>query len=182
MIYNVAQLLKAPVGTDIRAPIEGTLRMDDENITLLGPVEGDVRLQRTNQGVLASGTCDVTVRLDCARCLEPFDLPLHLPFAEVYLPTIDVVTGHPLPQIGPDEQAFPIDAHHQLNLSEAIRQQIVLALPMQPLCRADCAGLCPICGGNRNLRPCDCATRDDSRWEALAHLQLDVSTSEEGTH
>ncbi len=173
MLYNVAQLLKAPVGADMRGPIDDAVDLESDEAALIGSVSGDVRLQRTNQGVLATGACEATIRLECVRCLEPFDLPLHVDFAEMFQPTIDVVTGQALPHIDED-QAFPIDARHHLDLSEAIRQQVILALPMQPVCRPDCAGLCSICGGNRNLRHCDCEARDDARWSALAHLTLDL--------
>jgi uncharacterized protein len=177
MQYNVAQLLKAPVGSDMRQPFAGAVDLEDANTQTVAPVAGEVRLQRTNQGILASGTAATTVRLQCVRCLEEFEQPVQVDFAEMFLPTIEVFSGRPMPTVT-EEQGFAIDAHHHLDLTEMLRQHIILNLPDQPLCRADCQGLCPICGGNRNLIPCDCETEAETRWSALAHLSLDELPSE----
>jgi len=178
MLYNVAQLLKAPVGADLRAPIEGALKLDGDEATIVAPITGDVRFQRTNQGILATGDFETTVQMQCVRCIDTFEQPIHIDFSELYMPTVEVLTGHPLPHVN-EEEAFPIDAHHHLDLAEMIRQQIVLALPMQPLCREDCAGLCPVCGKNRNVDPCDCVQQEDVRWNALAGLKLEDIVNEE---
>jgi uncharacterized protein len=177
MIYNVAQLLKAPVGSDLRQSMEGAVKLEDETAEVVGPVTGEVRFQRTNQGILATGSAEITVRLQCVRCLEEFEQPLPLTFAEMYLPTIEVVSGHPLPSFT-EEQGFPIDARHHLDLTEMLRQQIILNLPDHPLCHEDCKGLCAICGDNRNLRECECQTQADERWTALSQISLDDLPSE----
>jgi len=177
MIYNVAQLLKAPVGSDLRQDIDGEVKLDDPTAATVGPVTGEVRFQHTNQGILASGTAEATVRIQCVRCLEDFEQPLEVEFSEMFLPTIEVLTGKPMPPITED-QGFPIDARHHLDLTELLRQQIILNLPDQPLCREDCLGLCAICGGNRNVRACDCETQEDLRWSALSQISLDDLPSE----
>ena len=86
-------------------------------------------------------------------------------------PTIDINTGAKLPE--PDETgSFTIDEHHILDLTEAIRQYRVMALPMKPLCREECAGLCPTCGKNLNTGPCDCPANEiDPRWAKLLKLK-----------
>ena len=91
-------------------------------------------------------------------------------FEEEYLPTIDVASGVPLPL--PEEPGFfTIDDHHILDLTEAVRQYILLATPMKPLCRKDCAGLCPTCGCNLNQVSCNCPPSPaDSRWSELKKL------------
>ncbi len=75
----------------------------------------------------------------------------------MFYPSIDILTG--LPQGLPEEDAsssFTIDEHHILDTSEMIRQYCLLAIPMKPLCRVDCAGLCPDCGANLNENKCQC--------------------------
>lgn len=172
MLYNVAQLLKAGVGTDLRQPIEGTIDLESTEVESIAPIDGEVRFQRTNVGILATGAFESRVRMQCIRCLEPVDEDITVSFDEMYLPTIEVNTGRPMPPIT-EELGFAIDARHHLDLAEMIRQQVILALPMQPLCREDCAGICPICGGNRNFNPCNCEAEADARWVELARLSLD---------
>ena len=172
MLYNVAQLLKAPVGSDLRQDFSGEIALADDAVQVVKPLTGHVRLQRTNMGVLATGEFAAVVQMQCVRCLDDFQQTLHVSFSELFVPVIDVVTGRPLPPTT-DDEGFPIDARHHLDLTEMLRQQIILNLPDQPLCRADCAGLCAICGGNRNVRPCDCETQDDLRWQALTTLAVE---------
>ena len=72
-----------------------------------------------------------------------------------------------------EDDAFTIDNVHQMDMSEPIRQALLVALPMRPLCRENCRGLCPVCGANRNNT--DCGHHEepmDSRWEGLRELDL----------
>jgi DUF177 domain-containing protein len=172
MIYNVAQLLKSSVGAtlDVKLDPADRLELADDRVRLAGDIVGTVRLHRTNQGILADGSAAAPVELTCDRCLEPYITEVMFPLREQFYPTVDVVTGVELP--APDtDVAFGISQNHMLDLREALRQNLLLALPMQSLCRPDCAGLCPQCGRNRNTDPCDCAPeRDDDRFAALRAL------------
>ena len=178
MIFNVAQLLKANTGSTLRVDLddEDSLDLADGEATLAGPVTGSVRLHRTNQGIFADGTAAVPVELECTRCLTQFVTTIEVPLREQYYPTIDVNTGEPVSPPD-DELAFPIDRNHQLDMREAIRQNLVVAIPMRTLCREDCAGLCPQCGHDLNLGTCNCELEPaDTRFAALKAL-LDVSDS-----
>jgi len=165
---NVAQQLKAPIGTarDYDA---------DETVTIAGNdsrVQGEAKLVRTDRGILVKGTLHTEVEVVCSRCLSPFRCPLELNIEEEYFPVIDVVSGASLPL--PEEPgSFTIDEHHVLDLTEAIRQYALLAIPMKPLCRPGCAGLCPNCGHNLNQGPCGCSSQGiDPRWSKLKNLTL----------
>jgi uncharacterized protein len=80
-------------------------------------------------------------------------------FAEDFAPCVDALSGRPLP--APDDDLiFMLDRRQTLEMDEALRQNLVSALPIQPLCRVDCAGLCPTCRTNRNTATCDCETAD----------------------
>jgi uncharacterized protein len=106
--------------------------------------------------------------VECARCLEPFELPLQLRIDEEFVPVRDPVTGE---AISADPDEFRIDARNQLDLSEAIRQYEEAALPIKPMCREACAGLCPVCGQNLNERRCDCEQPEQSSaWTGLSGL------------
>jgi uncharacterized protein len=103
--------------------------------------------------------------------LKPFTCSIPLDIEEEYYPIIDINIGAKLPP--PDESgAFTIDERHILDLTEAIRQYKVMALPMKPLCREECAGICPTCGKNLNEGPCDCPSDEaDPRWAELLKLK-----------
>lgn len=156
MQINVAQLLKWPVGTTRSYAIEvdEPLALDDTTSAALS--SGRVRLDRIDGGILARGDVECSVELECGRCLELFAAPMSIHFEEEYAPSIDVTTGAPLAKPD-DDLIFMIDSGHVLDLGEAIRQNVIAALPIQPICRPSCLGLCAICGGNRNLNPCSCS-------------------------
>ena len=179
MIYNVAQLLKSPVGTtqivELNEPER--LNLEDESVALVEPLRGRLRLRRTNQGILVDGPIEAHVELSCVRCLETFILPLSFHLEEEFYPTIDVVTGIALPATD-NEMVFPIDQNHELDLREALRQNLLLALPMQPLCKETCAGLCPQCGKNWNEGAFNCQPPLDERLSVLQDLLKNTSLSE----
>ncbi len=176
MLYNVAQLMKAPVGTSFESNIdEENIQLDDD-LKVIGPLTGHVRMRRTNQGLLVDGWVDLSLELSCNRCLKIFEQPMHITFEELFFPTVDVISGLPLPPID-EEEVFPIDAHHQVDLTEAIRQHVLLDLPMVTLCQEDCAGLCPQCGHDLNLGPCKCKPEVDTRLSVLEKLLQNGSQS-----
>lgn len=169
MIFNVAQLMKSDVGTSLTDEINEENSELDEDVHVVSPLTGHVRMRRVNQGLLVDGWVDLIVALECTRCLREFEQPMHITFEERYYPTVDVVTGMPLPPIEEDE-VFPIDDHHLIDLTEAVRQHVLLDIPMVTLCKEECAGLCSHCGKDLNLGPCDCEPEVDARLSVLKTL------------
>ena len=168
MQINVAQLLQATTGTTRDYQVSESVDiMGDGNARL---VQGEVELLRTPRSIVVKGMLHTDVELTCSRCLSQFIYALTLNFEEEYIPTVDVLSGAPLPP--PEEAgAFTIDGHHVIDLTEAIRQYTVLATPIKPLCKEDCAGLCPSCGHNLNQGQCDCPAQEiDPRWSELTKL------------
>ncbi len=170
MKFNVAQLLKAPVGTRREYELSEDIGSIDEEIEATEPLAGKLKLTRTANGVLATGEMHTVVSIECRRCLQAFASPVEFTIEEEFVPTIDVTTGVHLPT-GNEEEALLIDEHHILDLTEVVRQYIILAREQYPLCDEACAGLCPICGHNLNEGPCGCQdTSEDPRWAALREL------------
>ena len=169
MQVNVAQLLRASVGSVRDYEIEQVIDITGDGVNSL--VQGKVRLMRTNRSILAKGELETGVELTCSRCLGSFKCPLKVKLEDEYYPTVDVDTGVPL--AAPDEPgSFTIDENHILDLAEAVRQYALLAIPMKPLCKENCAGLCPICGKNLNRGPCGCKVKSaDPRWAELIKLK-----------
>lgn len=169
--FNVAQLLKSPVGKTRHYDVEAAVPSVAGQATLTGPAKGDVLFTRTRQGVLVQGRFQTEADLVCDRCLNAFRQPIEFEIEEEYVPTIDVNTGKWL-QLEETDPALLINEHHILDLEEVMRQAIVLALPMHPVCRPDCAGLCPGCGKDLNEGTCECEPPEpDPRWEALREFK-----------
>jgi uncharacterized protein len=134
-------------------------------------VQGSCNLLRLQRSILVKCIVNTAVELTCSRCLKTFRQPLKIKFEEEFLPTIDIINGTPLP---PSEElgAFTIDEQHILDLTDAVRQYALMAIPIKALCKQDCAGLCPTCGKNLNEGKCDCPDDDtDPRWSKLAELK-----------
>ena len=120
------------------------------------------------------------VELSCVRCLEPFTTGVRENVELLYLPQSKNKAPAKADEPGSteDDRGLDIDElfvsfyrDHQIDLGHLIVEQIVLALPMKPLCREDCPGLCPVCGANRRETTCECAPEEsDPRWSALKTL------------
>lgn len=172
MRFNVAQLLKEPVGSTRHYRLAEDIQDLGEEVKLTRPIEGAVRLIHTVEGVLVSGQLHTEVELTCSRCLESFSAAIDFMLEEEFRPTIDIGTGAQLPLVDGQDEATLIDGHHVIDLLEVTRQDILLALPSRSLCKPNCAGLCPQCGQNLNEGSCTCEQPlDDPRWEALRALR-----------
>jgi len=166
MQINVAQLLKEATGATRSHDVDDVLTQDeassqdDASTHVEGQetrVEGRITLTRASRGILLKGSFTCQIQLACGRCLATFPHSAAFSVEEMFYPSLDILTGLPL-QL-PDEEAgtcFTIDEHHILDTSEMIRQYCLLAIPLKPLCRLDCAGLCPHCGANLNENKCQC--------------------------
>ncbi len=171
MRFNVAQLLKEQSGGTRQHKLHEDISHLDPEITPLSALDGSIQLIRTADGVLARGALHASVEVACSRCLELFSMPVRFVVEEEFHPMIDITTGASLPHAERDDAATVIDAHHILDLTEVVRQDILLAMPPFPVCRTQCAGLCPQCGKNWNEGPCDCKDEDtDPRLEKLREL------------
>ncbi len=186
LIFNIAQLLKEPVGStrklDLATP-ELTLYDETDSGASQGQariearsVEGNAKVTTLRDAVLVQGDVTADVGLECSRCLEMFDLPVEATLEEQFEPVIDVYTGAPVRREEHEhsDTAFQIDANHMMDLTEPVRQALLVALPMKPLCREDCAGICPQCGANRNETQCGHTEETvDDRWSGLRSLRLE---------
>jgi uncharacterized protein len=172
MRFNVAQLLKEPVGSTRSYRLAEDIQDLGEEVKLTHPIEGTIKLIHTAEGVLVSGQLYTEVELTCSRCLESFSTAVDFVLEEEFHPTVDISTGAKLPLPDGEDEAILIDGQHIMDLLEVMRQDILLASPSRPLCKPDCAGLCSQCGQNLNEGPCTCEqSLDDPRWEALRALR-----------
>jgi uncharacterized metal-binding protein YceD (DUF177 family) len=137
--------------------IHGELPMEsfdipaEDRISAPDPVVIDLHVSPVHGGILAQGTLQTRLRCRCDRCLKYFDHALDVP---------DFC------------QFFRNPQNNDIDLTEYVREDILLAFPQHVLCREDCQGLCPNCGANLNVRDCGCerAPEPDSAWAALDDL------------
>lgn len=177
LTFNVAGLLAEPAGT-IRDITVASPPLD------LGPdlhqargVDGDLRLTRTNRGLLIRGRLETAIEQVCSRCLRGLDWPVEIEIEEEALPSIDLATGLPLDE-GGEPDVLRLNDHHELELEGEVGDAVLLAEPIAPLCRPDCPGLCPVCGGELGSAPHVHADVEvDPRLEALRYL---VPSPDEG--
>jgi uncharacterized protein len=112
-----------------------------------------------------------TFQVPCARCVEPVEIPLKAEFDLIFRPA-EADSEAPERSITAPETEIGYYQGDSLLLEDVLREQVLLSLPVRTLCKADCKGLCPRCGENRNSQMCDCeAGPSDPRWEALAGLR-----------
>ena len=110
------------------------------------------------KGISVEGTVKTCLQSVCARCAETFEEPLEFGFSERFCKPAEIEE---------DSEAYPFEGD-RLSLDQAVLDNPFLHLPLTSVCRPDCRGLCPICGTNRNLTPCDCEpARPISAWSAL---------------
>lgn len=127
-------------------------------------VSVDVVLGMVVGGIEASGEVRAPWRGECRRCLRPVTGELQVKVRELYRP-------RSVHEAGEDEETYPL-SRELLDLRPLARDALLLELPLAPLCQPDCAGLCPICGSDRNEAPCQCQTgATDPRWATLDRLR-----------
>ena len=168
MRYNVAQLLKEPIGSTRYYQL-------DENFTgaqrFAELARGPVHILRTHRSLLVNATLQIQSTLACARCLGDYVRASQLCIEEEFFPSVDLHTGRGLTVPNEAEEGSLIDNNHLLDLTGIIREYAETDAPMKPLCREECLGLCQGCGANLNLALCDCDNAPkDPRWQTLANL------------
>jgi uncharacterized protein len=160
------------------------LGISGDDARFRGQLALSLTLHCAGHRVTVNGTVEGASILECDRCLQEYDAPLSVPVSVEYAPedagappassSAGRKPVEPLDEGAPDQDAEEgyTFSKGRLDLSEMLREQIILALPMHPLCSEDCLGLCPVCGQNRNRRQCGCVeARPESPFAVLKKLR-----------
>lgn len=165
---NLYTLIHAKTGARETATLDfGPVTVTDLE---LGFLKGDLHFTRVDYGIMVEGTLDAEVKTECTRCLQPFYVPVIIePEDIISLPGRELTPERPV-RIAEDGWT---------DLSPLVREYAWMGLPVNAICKPDCRGICPQCGGNINLGECTCdaAAPIDPRWAALKAL-LDPSKAE----
>jgi uncharacterized protein len=139
---NVGFLINTPVGTSRDFYLDvPELRWDEPEPSFrITDVTGSARVTRTAQGLLVQVKMKAFHEMECVRCLTSTTVPLSIDFTELYAFNKDSITDSGL--------LLPESAH--IDLAPLVREYMLLEIPISPLCREDCKGLCPVCGENLN--------------------------------
>ena len=160
LIVNVVELLRWPGTTkDVVLSIAATDLEFGESRISDEPVEINLHLEALSNGVTVNGTTSATWAGECRRCLTPMSARMTIDLSELYQ------------QMPDDSEAYVID-NDQINLLPMVRENLLLAVPLGPLCREDCPGFCPHCGKDLSESECSCDNIVvDPRWAALETLK-----------
>jgi uncharacterized protein len=145
--FNVAGLLREPPGAVREARLRDRYLTLGPDVELAGPLDAELRFQRTNRGILVRGDVDAPLRRTCARCTDAYVEEVRVHIDEEFLPSIDPDTGQAVAVDAEDAASVQrIDEHHEVVLDGVLHDELALTEPMHPLCRPDCPGLCVECG------------------------------------
>jgi len=154
-----------------------TFAIDSQDFRLAAPVELTGEVRKDGRNVRLAGRLKTTIECACSRCLDAYKIPVDVPLDLLFLPAGANMGPATDPdsdeaEIGEDDLGVSFYRNDVIDLTEVMREQFYLALPMKPLCREDCKGLCAQCGTNLNTGTCDCApVWEDPRLAALKAIK-----------
>lgn len=151
--------------TDVDVPCIPAMELD-----CVTPITGSLVFTNTGNMLVIQGEVRVTLNTQCPRCLVDTRVVIDAEVDDEFTVNDNEIVCRAEEGDTADDPAFRalFPEAHILDLSELCRQSVVLAMPMETLCREDCAGLCPYCGANRNETTCACEPPVDSPFAALA--------------
>jgi uncharacterized protein len=164
MILELKKFDNFPAHTELSSE---TVRIDIgmDSILSIDKSMLSLDIQKSGDEYFCQGKLKAVVKLECARCLESFEQELS--------GNPDFIASPPKTDDTPtdDEDRVYYDSNLVADLWEIVRQSVILAVSLKPLCSEDCRGLCPQCGTNRNEKDCNCKTKTvDPRLEPLKNL------------
>ena len=153
----------------------GQIDFTDENLEQHSPLHaaGSAELLANSEGELRiQGRYTVEMAAQCDRCLKQAAFSLDKSFDLFYRP-MSVIARDEEVEIDEGEAEIGFYENGGIELEDVLREQVLLALPMQRVCSETCKGFCPVCGKNRNETACDCKVEEaDDRWAALRNLEI----------
>jgi uncharacterized protein len=172
LLLDLSQMREAQ-GRVERTYAADDLALEGDLFRIAGPVALSLAIQKDRLQYRLSGTVQTTLELVCSRCLVAFPMPVDERFDVRYLPHAEARTDGEV-EIEDDDLSTAFYRDQRIDLGHLIQEQFVLTVPMKPLCKDSCQGLCPLCGNNRNTEPCACAVSwEDPRLAVLRRLKKD---------
>jgi uncharacterized protein len=137
---------------------------------IVSPVKGNLRVEKVGTEVIVRGNLEAHAQLQCSRCLKDFCIILSIPVDVVYHP-VDELKGEDKHEVTSEELDMDFYVGEELDTERLINEQIVLNLPMKPLCNDLCRGICSRCGADLSAGACECEKENtDPRLGVLKKL------------
>jgi uncharacterized protein len=162
---------RQPVSQFGRTFAPNEVEQEGDAYRIVAPVQVNLEIHKDKDRFRLVGTAKTELELTCSRCLEPFRMPFDGELDVRYLPASELSADdeREVAEADLDTSYYRDD---QIDLNEVLREQFYLALPMKPLCREQCAGLCSQCGVNLNIATCQCRPEwEDPRLAPLKGLK-----------
>lgn len=173
LVYPLAGLLDEPIGSDRRYEIHGATIPLPDDMRLVEPLDGQVRITRTNRGVLVDAKIATAIAGSCVRCLRDIEIPMTVEIHDEALPSIDLASGATVDTTD-EPDATRLTDHHELDLGKLAAEAISLEEPIAALCEAACPGLCVECGERLGPEHVEHEVDDiDPRMAALRGFRVD---------
>jgi uncharacterized protein len=145
--------------------------ISSDAVKISSPVKSVLRLDKVEDDIMARGVLNGDVELQCSRCLKNFPLHISSQVNVVYHPAKEIAKSEQR-QLKGDELDTAFYTGDVIETNDLLREQLILNIPMKPLCSPDCKGFCPLCGADLNISGCDCKAKEtDSRFEVLKKLK-----------
>jgi uncharacterized protein len=169
LLLNVGQMREARARIDRTVAVDA-FPPDPEMYCLVEPVALAADVHRDRDQFRLVGRVRTTIELTCCRCLEGFRKPVDEAVEVLYLP-LAKASSEGEREIEDDDLAVTYYQDDVIDLGQLLQEQFYLAVPMKPLCRENCRGLCPLCGTNLNTASCSCTVEEgDPRLAVLRGL------------
>ena len=170
MIIELESLDKSVLNLDFSLAPE-TIDLEGESVRLIAPVGVKGTLKKSIVTITVIGQISAAAELECTRCLLPVKNNLEILFNAEFVSAEDFTKAKEA-ELQEQDLDITVYENDKIDVTELVREQILLNLPEQLFCDNDCRGLCEKCGANRNLLDCNCIeTELDPRWSALKNLR-----------
>lgn len=161
MQINISSIPEDGLQKELELPVKVNDHQDTAHVF--------IKISRLGKMIFAEGTVKISATLTCSRCLNDFSYPLDLTFSEEYTPA-EISNEEKEYELTEEELNIGFFSDEKIDIAELITEQILLAVPMKPLCSSECPGLCPVCGKDLKEGACNC--KRDKVDPRLAPLEL----------
>lgn len=145
-----------------------------DGVISISPVNAHLAIARSDSDIFVNGSIYADIKINCVRCLAQFDNHIHSDINLVFLKAVEEKLKEGEKELSKEDLDVNYYTGDELDITAILREQIVLDLPVKPLCKPDCTGLCPKCGADLNKWKCSCSEEKhiDTRLKKLKEFIL----------